>query len=437
MTTHERHELHARQRAAVVELRDKVTQSALAVQGMTNTNAAIAINSKANKPWLGKKSKGKKGPLKAETGDTTTTTTTNNAANAANAATIDTNPDTLATGGTATGAAAHAIVIDGDMVSIDTDDNSISSAAFSSAYDASTLTHNPTARSTSGATTNTQHQPPSDVSVNSAQVSRTTEASAVNQVADINAHVPATVTADVTDATVSTTTAVSTSLNAIASFTNTSGSADGPPKRSAADFGLAGSSYTKLRAGDTLLLEMPRAYVDTLRSYKRHFASVSILRLYLPSQRDFVQEARFCVSLACLVVIFVLPAIGVQTLLTLALATSCVCVAIGCITVNQAWQSINYRVLLTIAASYGLGAALQTTKVAKFLSIALTDLGTVLPPVAFLFAVFFFTAMLSCVVSNAATVVLLYAVLRDSDVDGLRSSTPRNTHAAPNSDHGI
>eukprot|EP00965_Chrysotila_dentata_P076272 2519095-Pleurochrysis_carterae.AAC.1 len=30
--------------------------------------------------------------------------------------------------------------------------------------------------------------------------------------------------------------------------------------RSAADFGLAGATYTKLRAGDTLLLEMPRAY---------------------------------------------------------------------------------------------------------------------------------------------------------------------------------
>jgi len=192
--------------------------------------------------------------------------------------------------------------------------------------------------------------------------------------------------------------------------------------RSAADFGLAGATYTKLRAGDTLLLEMPRAYVEALRTYKRHFASVSILRSSLPSQRDFVAEARFWLSLVSLLVVLTLPALGVQNLLTISLTASFFCVSIGCISVNQAWQAVNYRVLLTIATSYGLGAALENTGVAQFLSVALTKLGGVLPAVVFLFVVFLFTSALSCIVSNAATVVLLYAVLRDADVDGLRTS---------------
>eukprot|EP00965_Chrysotila_dentata_P123397 4077786-Pleurochrysis_carterae.AAC.1 len=57
--------------------------------------------------------------------------------------------------------------------------------------------------------------------------------------------------------------------------------------RSAADVGLVGASYTKLRAADTQLLEMPRAYVEALRTYKRRFASVAILRSSTSSKRDF------------------------------------------------------------------------------------------------------------------------------------------------------
>ena len=60
--------------------------------------------------------------------------------------------------------------------------------------------------------------------------------------------------------------------------------------------------------------------------------------------------------------------------------------------------------------------AMTLQDVAIFLSIALTKLGEVVPALVFLMVVFIFTSTLSCVVSNAATVVLLYSVLRDAEV---------------------
>ena len=47
-----------------------------------------------------------------------------------------------------------------------------------------------------------------------------------------------------------------------------------------------------------------------------------------------------------------------MSLLALALSISYGLVAIGCITLDQAWRSISYRLVLTIACSFGPGAAL-------------------------------------------------------------------------------
>ena len=89
------------------------------------------------------------------------------------------------------------------------------------------------------------------------------------------------------------------------------------------------------------------------------------------------------------------------------------------ITVEQAWNAIHHRLLLTIAASFSLGAALRNTHVSANIASALIATHIVLGPFGFLLAIFICTSLLSCVVSNSATVVLLYSVLREVDVPGL------------------
>ena len=132
------------------------------------------------------------------------------------------------------------------------------------------------------------------------------------------------------------------------------------------------------------------------------------------------REARFkfLASLASLCCILVLSALEVVSLFPLALAIVYVLVSIKCITLDQAWRSISYRLLLTIACSFGPGAALTNTNVAAVIGAGLVKL-QVLGSFGFLLSIFLITSVVSCLVSNSATVVAFYSVLRVVQVPGL------------------
>lgn len=76
--------------------------------------------------------------------------------------------------------------------------------------------------------------------------------------------------------------------------------------------------------------------------------------------------------------------------------------------------------MLTIACSFGPGTALTNTNVAAVFGVGLVQLA-VLGPFGFLLCIYLVTSALSCVVSNSATVVAFYSVLRDVRVDGVSS----------------
>lgn len=78
------------------------------------------------------------------------------------------------------------------------------------------------------------------------------------------------------------------------------------------------------------------------------------------------------------------------------------------------------RLILTIAASFGPGAALTNTNLSAIIGAALVEL-QVLGPFGFLLAIYLITAALSCIVSNSATVVAFYNVLRDVHIPGLKA----------------
>ena len=72
-------------------------------------------------------------------------------------------------------------------------------------------------------------------------------------------------------------------------------------------------------------------------------------------------------------------------------------------------------------ATYGLGTALQNTGTAALLASGLVSVGTRIGDVGLLSMIFLAVSLLSCVVSNAATVILLWPVVRDlpAEIPGL------------------
>ena len=136
----------------------------------------------------------------------------------------------------------------------------------------------------------------------------------------------------------------------------------------------------RLRAGDTLLVEAPDSWVQAQRC-THYFAVLSPITEdtvggYEPSKSVSSAEAqlKLAASILALLCLLILSALDLVSLFPLALALSFFLVSIGCITLDQAWGSIGYRLLLTIACSFGPGAALTNTNVATIIGTGLIEL---------------------------------------------------------------
>mmetsp|Transcript_1844 Transcript_1844/g.5550 ORF Transcript_1844/g.5550 Transcript_1844/m.5550 type:complete len:217 (-) Transcript_1844:337-987(-) len=157
--------------------------------------------------------------------------------------------------------------------------------------------------------------------------------------------------------------------------------------------------------GDCLLLEVSTLFRDVHRNTNA-FALLS----EVPASRvcDVHGKAaaeggplQRAVANASLLLLLLLSATNLVPLLPLTLSLSALLVGAGCLSVEQAWNSIAFRVLITIAASFGLGAALDVTHVSALLAAGLTRLSASVPPVVFLAILFLCTSALSCIVSNS------------------------------------
>jgi len=141
-----------------------------------------------------------------------------------------------------------------------------------------------------------------------------------------------------------------------------------------------GGQKRRLRAGDTLLVEAPDSWVQAQRC-THYFAVLSPITEdtvggYEPSKSVSSAEAqlKLAACILALLCLLILSALDLVNLFPLALALSFFLVSIGCITLDQAWGSIGYRLLLTIACSFGPGAALTNTNVAAIIGTGLIEL---------------------------------------------------------------
>ncbi len=158
-----------------------------------------------------------------------------------------------------------------------------------------------------------------------------------------------------------------------------------------------------LRPGDTLLLEAPPAFVDQQRN-SRDFLLVSRVE-----GASLPQHERAPVALGVMAVLVGAVGLGWLGLLEGAMLAALLMVLTGCTSARGARQRVDWQVLITIAASLGLGRALEATGGAQALAQALLGLDG-LHPAAFLGGLFLLTALLTALVSNSAAAVLMFPV---------------------------
>ncbi len=158
-----------------------------------------------------------------------------------------------------------------------------------------------------------------------------------------------------------------------------------------------------LESGDVLLLE---AHPDFVATYRRghDFYMVNALDDAVPPRSE-----RAPLALAILAGLMGLVTLDLLSTVTASFLAAGAMIACGCCTLVEARRSLDLTVLVSIAAAFGLGAAMQASGLDRMLADLAVAAGADSPLLA-LAAVYVLTALLTELVTNNAAAVLAVPV---------------------------
>jgi di/tricarboxylate transporter len=158
-----------------------------------------------------------------------------------------------------------------------------------------------------------------------------------------------------------------------------------------------------LRAGDTLLLEARPNFIDR-QGRSRDFLLVSEIGGFHPPNHKGAP-----VALAITIGMVALASSGLLSMLEASLVAAGLMILSGCTSGQVARQAPDWQVLVVIATSFGVGAALQKSGAAGVLADTVIGLAGG-NPWATLVLVFAATALLSAIATNNVAAVLAFPV---------------------------
>lgn len=158
-----------------------------------------------------------------------------------------------------------------------------------------------------------------------------------------------------------------------------------------------------LNIGDILLMITPRAEMSSLR------ANANLVVL---TEKQAERGSRWQpkLALAIMVTVIAVSALGWLPIVISSVIGAVVMVLTGCLRADEAYESIDWRIIVLIAGVLPLGIAMSQSGAAAF--IAENTIGRVgdLDPVIVLAVMYFMALVLSELMSNAAAAVLLVPV---------------------------
>mgnify|MGYP001814552862 CR=1 FL=1 len=158
-----------------------------------------------------------------------------------------------------------------------------------------------------------------------------------------------------------------------------------------------------LRPGDTLLLESHHSFVEQQRNSRDFFLVSEIDGTYPPQY----QKAMLAMTILALMILLVTT--GWLSMLKASLLAAGLMIITRCTSGREARRSVDWQILIVIAASFGLGSALQNTGAAESIAISLIEFadGKAITSLALMFAA---TALLSAVATNNAAAVIMFPI---------------------------
>lgn len=158
------------------------------------------------------------------------------------------------------------------------------------------------------------------------------------------------------------------------------------------------------RVGDTLLLATNPGFAEAYRN-DPNFALISEVK---NSERR--RHERSGLALVLLISMVALSATGLVPLLTAAMAVAGLMIVTRCLTGAQARAAVDLHVLLTIAAAFGVGEALDKTGAASVIADLVVRGSSPFGSWGLLLAIYGTTVVLSAVLTNSAAASLMFPV---------------------------
>ncbi|MBE9473841.1 MAG: anion permease, partial [Chloroflexi bacterium] len=162
-----------------------------------------------------------------------------------------------------------------------------------------------------------------------------------------------------------------------------------------------------LRFGDSLLLQGPPGRVRALQKGKEFLVlePVEIVR----NRRNKAPLAAGIMLMVILLAIFTNLGIAIAMLIG-----SVSMVLTGCLTMDEAYESIDWRTVFLVGGMLSLGFAMENTGTAQFLSDTLLGLLGDYGPIGLLAGIYILSALITQPMSNAAAVVLIVPIAIDT-----------------------
>jgi len=159
-------------------------------------------------------------------------------------------------------------------------------------------------------------------------------------------------------------------------------------------------SDVKLSGGDSILLSMSSERVVELENAPS-FVVVSQIghRLY--------REEKTLLAIGILAGVVAFAALGIISIVVSAIAGVILMILTGCLSTDEAYEAVNWKVIMLLAGVLPLGTAMDQTGAAELMALGMVDLLQNFGPTVLMSGFFLFTLLITGVMSNNASAALL------------------------------
>lgn len=155
-----------------------------------------------------------------------------------------------------------------------------------------------------------------------------------------------------------------------------------------------------LQGGDTLLLQ---ASAQAIAQFER---SRSFVVIQADEEQSF-RAGKLPMALSIIGLVVGLAALEVVPIMVSALGGIVAMVATGCVRPNEVYDAVDWSVIVLLAGLIPLGMAMERSGTASYLAGLITGLSDALPALGLLFVFYVATSLITQVISNNASVILM------------------------------